>query len=295
MSSGLRRRRHRLHLLPFSTLAPCRHTLPSPLPCNSRCPAGRPTPAAARRRRRRLLAVGGLALALAAAALLYRWAPQLRSEEAASEEARRDVERELQLLHEQPSREFCGLPAPRVCAHGGAATAAPPNTAAAFAAALAGGARCVEVDVARTKDGQLVVLHARELAHLLQLAGGDGTAGNGGSSRSRRRRAASHAAAGSQGQAVLRLVLPGIDQVTLDVKTHTQVGAPIRGEMHGQARCADVAAECGVGQAGWGGVWWQPGQPGAARGSREPQSREKLPSCLLAGLLVLLPGWGGCG
>lgn len=56
---------------------------------------------------------------------------------------------------------------PFVCAHGGDATRAPPNTAAAFQAAVNLGADCVEIDAARTKDGELVVLHVRELSQLL--------------------------------------------------------------------------------------------------------------------------------
>lgn len=56
---------------------------------------------------------------------------------------------------------------PMVCAHGGDTEKAPPNTARSFHAALAAGADCVEIDAARTKDGQLVVLHVRELAQLL--------------------------------------------------------------------------------------------------------------------------------
>jgi glycerophosphoryl diester phosphodiesterase len=56
-----------------------------------------------------------------------------------------------------------------VCAHGGLASknVAPPNTAEAFHAALQLGVDCVEVDVARTRDGTLVVLHVRELHQLV--------------------------------------------------------------------------------------------------------------------------------
>ncbi len=126
-----------------------------------------------RRRSSRWLAAAAVLLALvAAAALLYRRALLAGREQAGSEEEQRDSQAELALLHGQPSAAFCARPSPPlVCAHGGDVNAAPPNTAAAFAAALAGGARCVEVDVARTRDGQLAVLHPRELAHLLSLAG----------------------------------------------------------------------------------------------------------------------------
>jgi hypothetical protein len=176
-----------------------------------------------------------LAVLAAVALLLYRWAPQQQSQETSgSEEEQRDSEREMQLLHQRPSRRFCQLPPPLVCAHGGDSGAAPPNTAAAFAAALRGGARCVEVDVARTRDGHLVVLHSRELQHLLRLAGrapaqqspaqpppqvGDFTWAEVQQLRWE----------GGEGveavEAVVRLVQANTDQITLDVKTHTQVGS----------------------------------------------------------------------
>ena len=109
------------------------------------------------------------------AALLYWRAQSSERRQAAaaggSEEAERDSAAELHTLHQQPSQRFCSLPPPLVCAHGGDATSVPPNSAAAFLAAIAGGTRCVEVDVARTKDGKLVVLHSRELLQLLRLAG----------------------------------------------------------------------------------------------------------------------------
>ena len=52
---------------------------------------------------------------------------------------------------------------PLVCAHGGDATVAAPNTLAAMNAALEAGAQCIEVDVALTKDGSVVCLHMRQL------------------------------------------------------------------------------------------------------------------------------------
>jgi hypothetical protein len=53
---------------------------------------------------------------------------------------------EVQALHAAPSQRFCGRAAPPlVCAHGGDTSAAPPNTAEAFQAALDAGALCVEV------------------------------------------------------------------------------------------------------------------------------------------------------
>ena len=56
-----------------------------------------------------------------------------------------------------------------ICAHGGNApgAGAPPNTLPAFRAAISAGFSCVELDVAATMDGHLVVLHVRELDQLL--------------------------------------------------------------------------------------------------------------------------------
>ena len=55
-----------------------------------------------------------------------------------------------------------------VTAHRGASLLAPENTLAAFRAALAAGADYVELDVQRTRDGKLVVLHD---ADLMRVAG----------------------------------------------------------------------------------------------------------------------------
>jgi glycerophosphoryl diester phosphodiesterase len=56
---------------------------------------------------------------------------------------------------------------PCICAHGGDSTVYPPNTAAAYAAALRAGADCMEVDVSLTSDLVLVALHDRDLQQLL--------------------------------------------------------------------------------------------------------------------------------
>ncbi|KAG1681595.1 hypothetical protein FOA52_014103 [Chlamydomonas sp. UWO 241] len=75
-------------------------------------------------------------------------------------------------LRGAPSPAFCARPRPTlVCAHGGDSTDHPANTAEAFSAAVRGGADCVEVDAARTADGELFVLHVRELKQLLDHAG----------------------------------------------------------------------------------------------------------------------------
>ena len=71
-----------------------------------------------------------------------------------------------------PSPAFCSRRKPPiVCAHGGDGDSGhPPNTRESFQAAINLDVDGVEVDVARTKDGHLVVLHARELQELLRLA-----------------------------------------------------------------------------------------------------------------------------
>jgi len=78
-----------------------------------------------------------------------------------------EVERHIKAA---PSRAFCQKSRPpMVCAHGGDSSDAPPNTADSFRAAIDAGADCVEIDAARTRDGHLVVLHVRELQHLLHM------------------------------------------------------------------------------------------------------------------------------
>lgn len=83
-----------------------------------------------------------------------------------------DSDEELQKLNFAPSPRFCALQhRPMCCAHGGDIDTAPPNTLAAFTAALDMGLTCVEVDVSMTRDGQLAALHDRDLASLLRLNG----------------------------------------------------------------------------------------------------------------------------
>lgn len=64
----------------------------------------------------------------------------------------------LLLLQERP---------PYICGHGGDPTQRPPNTAAAYKAALEAGADCMEIDAALTADLVLVALHNRDLQKLL--------------------------------------------------------------------------------------------------------------------------------
>ncbi|KAK4789950.1 hypothetical protein SAY86_017254 [Trapa natans] len=55
---------------------------------------------------------------------------------------------------------------PLVCAHGGDTTKAFPNTMAAFHAALDSEVDCIEIDVSRSSDGVLLVLHDRDLQRI---------------------------------------------------------------------------------------------------------------------------------
>ncbi|MEU6698787.1 glycerophosphodiester phosphodiesterase family protein [Pseudonocardia sp. NPDC046786] len=61
-------------------------------------------------------------------------------------------------------------PAVQVVAHRGASTDAPENTLAAVDEALAQGADSIEVDLQRTADGQLVLLHDTTLARTTDVA-----------------------------------------------------------------------------------------------------------------------------
>lgn len=133
-------------------------------------------------------APAALAVALAAAVWLYWQAPDPTTPAAPSKQthaalvpggAEEGHKRDLHRLHHEPSEAYCSLPPPLVCAHGGdGSSGAPPNTLEAFQAALDAGVPCAEVDVAATRDGQLVVLHPRDLAQLLHQAG-DGPAQHG--------------------------------------------------------------------------------------------------------------------
>jgi glycerophosphoryl diester phosphodiesterase len=55
--------------------------------------------------------------------------------------------------------EYFDLPAPRVFAHRGLHTEFPENTAGAFRAALAAGARYIETDVVASRDGVAMIAH----------------------------------------------------------------------------------------------------------------------------------------
>ena len=64
---------------------------------------------------------------------------------------------------------YCEAGGTLVCAHGGESKHHVANTMEAFQSALDGGVRCLEADAAATKDGQLVVLHTRELSQMMDV------------------------------------------------------------------------------------------------------------------------------
>lgn len=70
-----------------------------------------------------------------------------------------------------PDRPFFALPGPWLIAHRGGSLLAPENTLAAFDAAARLGADALEIDVRRTRDGQVVVFHDEETTRLTGQAG----------------------------------------------------------------------------------------------------------------------------
>lgn len=81
-------------------------------------------------------------------------------------------------LQQTASTDRCYLPCqqalqvrpPFACAHGGDASVHPPNTAAAYAAAVVQ-SDCIEIDASLSLDHQLVSMHDRDLQQLLRKAG----------------------------------------------------------------------------------------------------------------------------
>ena len=57
-------------------------------------------------------------------------------------------------------------PRPQVIAHRGASAYLPENTLAAYELAVAQAADMIEVDLHRTRDGEVVVVHDAELARI---------------------------------------------------------------------------------------------------------------------------------
>jgi glycerophosphoryl diester phosphodiesterase len=62
--------------------------------------------------------------------------------------------------------DFFAAPRPRVMAHRGASADYPENTMAAFGAAVELGAAYIELDVHRTRDGEVVVFHDDDLSRI---------------------------------------------------------------------------------------------------------------------------------
>lgn len=173
-----------------------------------------------------------------------------------------DTQQELHQLHNEPSPHSCALPPPLLCAHGGDASAAPPNTLEALSAALAGGATCVELDVSRTSDGRLVALHSRDLSQLLAQAAGAAAAAAGTDPASSRpaqvgdwsweQLAALRWRGGqrvAEAAAALALLVPATEHLTLDVKVAVD---EVGGGGGWQGRMAGVPSS-GQDVAGWAG------------------------------------------
>lgn len=59
----------------------------------------------------------------------------------------------------------------RITAHRGSSSLAPENTLPALEAAINDGADCIEIDVRKTKDGQIVLLHDQTLDRTTNLSG----------------------------------------------------------------------------------------------------------------------------
>ena len=215
-----------------------------------------------------------------------------------------DSEHELHLLHNEPPPEFCEKPSvPVVCAHGGDASAAPPNTARAFQAAADAGVRCVEVDAALTRDGHLVVLHSRDLARLL---GEDPNASPAPSEpegpeegrllRKRQRRWLPQVGDYTLEQlqqlrydsgegvelvsSVVEAMLPYMDHVILDIKTYRQASARGRAYRSSNLRLRASAPPASPPAAFLSPLWFWGGEGGG--GCLAPLRRGDLPGCIAA-------------
>ncbi|XP_024380396.1 uncharacterized protein [Physcomitrium patens] len=75
------------------------------------------------------------------------------------------VAQERLLCTRGQSKQWC-------CGHRGARTLAPENTMAAFLTALKVGANCIEMDVHRTSDGKIAVVHANHYRNKILPANG---------------------------------------------------------------------------------------------------------------------------
>jgi glycerophosphoryl diester phosphodiesterase len=68
-------------------------------------------------------------------------------------------------------KPFLSLPGPWLVAHRGGAALAPENTLPAFDRGVALGADCLELDVRRTRDGEVVIFHDRDTGRITGEAG----------------------------------------------------------------------------------------------------------------------------
>jgi methionine-gamma-lyase len=68
-------------------------------------------------------------------------------------------------------KPFLSLPGPWLVAHRGGAGLAPENTLAAFDRGVALGADCLELDVRRTRDGEVVIFHDRDTTRITGVPG----------------------------------------------------------------------------------------------------------------------------
>jgi glycerophosphoryl diester phosphodiesterase len=68
-------------------------------------------------------------------------------------------------------KPFLSLPGPWLVAHRGGAALAPENTLAAFDRGVALGADCLELDVRRTRDGEVVIFHDHDTSRIAGVAG----------------------------------------------------------------------------------------------------------------------------
>ncbi|XP_068648951.1 glycerophosphodiester phosphodiesterase GDPD4 isoform X1 [Aristolochia californica] len=74
----------------------------------------------------------------------------------------------LRRLHEMQLQKCGWLDGPPlVCAHGGDASKAVPNTMGAYRAAILDHVDCIEIDISRSSDGVLFSLHDRDLQRML--------------------------------------------------------------------------------------------------------------------------------
>ncbi|XP_076939927.1 glycerophosphodiester phosphodiesterase GDPD4-like [Bidens hawaiensis] len=104
---------------------------------------------------------------------------------------------------------------PLVCAHGGDASKAFPNTMAAYNIALRSQVDCIEIDVSRSADGVLLALHDRDLQ---QLSGNSSSKVGYLSAKEIKELAASHNIAIPTMEDALQLISSSVQKVVVDAK-----------------------------------------------------------------------------